>query len=135
MTKYYDENRVKVLDNYKKLREIKEYRLKFMFCSSRSRARLKNLEFNLDLKYLFNLWDEQDGRCAVSNRKFKLTIDSEDRREKDAPSLDRIDSKIGYLKGNVRLVTLHTNLALSTFGLDAFYQLCEDVLYFNKGMQ
>jgi len=44
------------------------------------------------------------------------------------PSLDRIDSNLGYEPANVRLVCAAVNFALNEFGEDIFRMLCEAVL-------
>lgn len=65
-----------------------------------------NREFNIDLDYLVSLWEKQDGKCAITN--LPLT------HEYNCPSgasPDRIDSKEGYIKGNVQLVCKAVNLA------------------------
>lgn len=73
----------------------------------------KNVKFqttDIDEKYLKDLWEQQEGFCALShipiipryqNRKKSLSV----------ASLDRIDSSIGYMKGNVQFVALGINYA------------------------
>ena len=75
------------------------------------------------------LWDAQQGRCAVSGLAFS------DERHEDAfvktpfaPSLDRIDSTAGYLKGNVRLVCMAANFALNQWGDDVLRRLAHGVV-------
>lgn len=47
---------------------------------------------------------------------------------KKAPSIDRIIPHIGYIKGNVRLITYHMNISLSDFGEKEFNVLIESYL-------
>ena len=42
-----------------------------------------------------------------------------------APSIDRVDSTLGYVKGNVRLVCTIVNIALNEFGDEIFGKMCE----------
>ncbi len=55
-------------------------------------------------------------RCAVTNTPFSLEVLSHDGRKPFAPSIDRIDSQVGYAKDNCRIVCLATNIAMNTWG-------------------
>ena len=48
------------------------------------------------------------------------------------PSLDRIDSSKGYLKGNVRFVTVMANLAKGTFSDAELVRFCQAVAAHNQ---
>jgi hypothetical protein len=68
-------------------------------------------EFSITPKYFAALVREHT-RCAVTGVAFEF----EGKRNPFRPSLDRIDSSRGYEPGNVRLVTLAANLAMSNWG-------------------
>jgi len=74
---------------------------------------------NLDPLYLAAIWHQQGGRCAISGILMVLPPDglTWERRTRDPwkPSLDRADPTLGYVRGNVRFVTVIANLAKSTF--------------------
>jgi hypothetical protein len=74
-------------------------------------AEQRGLDFNLDLEFLKNLWDKQDGKCAYTNINMDI---AETYRHKNhsimAASVDRIDSNKGYLKDNVEFVCRFVNL-------------------------
>lgn len=100
--------------------------------SAKYRAKKLNVSFNLDTKYLIDMWEEQQGRCAVSGRIFDLSRpDMYASTRANSPSLDRINSKEGYLKGNVRFVCYQVNTALNEYGEEALISLCKDILAFN----
>ncbi len=44
-----------------------------------------------------------------------------------APSIDRINSEKGYTDGNVRLVCVAVNWALSDWGIEVFEKICSSV--------
>jgi hypothetical protein len=64
---------------------------------------------DLDLSYLKELWEAQDGRCALTN--IPIFFGATDYVH--MPSIDRRDSGIGYLKGNVQFVSCSINYAKS----------------------
>jgi hypothetical protein len=65
------------------------------------------------------LWGAQNGRCAISG----LPLIRRTFGTKKAPnvaSLDRINSEIGYIKGNVQFVAYSLNLAKQDFSSSDF---------------
>lgn len=59
----------------------------------------RNLIFDVSIEYLWNLYLEQDKKCAIS----KVDIFFNPVKDRTS-SLDRIDSSIGYIEGNVQWV-------------------------------
>lgn len=102
-----------------------EWRVRQLLARAKNRAIAKNLPFDLSADYLLHLWEEQGGKCAVSGRTFCLDYDG---LHPDTVSIDRITPQLGYVRGNVRLVTYHVNVAISEFGLSAFLNLCSDCI-------
>lgn len=105
-------------------------RLSKLFCMARNRATLKNLPFDLDREFLWNLWEENEGCCALTGRPFDLAPwGKKGQVNPNAPSVDRIKPKQGYTKGNIRLIVYHLNISLSDFGTEEFEKLAKDFLY------
>ena len=80
----------------------------FRYTLRNAKKRFK--EFNLDLEYLKELWENQKGICPYTKIKLKLPeykTTVEDARIR--ASLDRIDSSQGYIKGNVQFVSTPIN--------------------------
>jgi hypothetical protein len=100
-----------------------------MFQHAKSRNKTHGLDFDIDKEYLLSLFERQNNECALTGIKFQYDIgdDSLDLTHKRpfAPSLDRIDSKRGYTKDNVRIVCVIVNFALCEFGDQVFDQMCE----------
>jgi len=74
--------------------------------------RRKTKKFNLTVEYLQTIWDSQNGLCAISN--ISLELPSNTRGFKtvkpfNGASLDRIDSSLGYIEGNVQFVCMGIN--------------------------
>lgn len=102
----------------------KEGKLSWMLRGVRSRSKAKRIPFDIDIDYLNDLWNANDGCCALTRIPFQLGPgERKGRMHKYGPSLDRIIPKLGYIKGNVRLITNHMNVALSDYGLEAFEEL------------
>ena len=64
-------------------------------------------ENDLDINYIKELWYKQQGRCAITN--IPLELKGENFNVK--ASIDRIDSALGYVKGNIQIVSCAMNWA------------------------
>jgi len=120
--KYYQENKEKInehskeyyQENKEKINEqTKQYRLenkeKWMCNTSKVRAKQKNLPFNLSTEYLKEIWPE-DNKCPALG----ITMKKGDFCVTDhSPTLDRIIPKLGYIKGNVQVVSALANRIMS----------------------
>lgn len=70
--------------------------------------------FDIDEKYLKELWEKQDGICPYTGIRMMLPQNIGEQRNNGSlkkMSLDRIDSSKGYVKGNVEFVCLAINRA------------------------
>lgn len=67
-------------------------------------AKKNGLEFNITKEELINIYNRQDGFCAVSN--LKMTLNNKHGKGKSFRNvaINRIDQSKGYIKDNVRLV-------------------------------
>lgn len=63
----------------------------------------RNLDWDLTIDYLDDLWESQEGRCAYTGIPLKLDHQVSDRTDQTA-SLDRINNDLGYVKGNVQFL-------------------------------
>jgi hypothetical protein len=106
-----------------------DYKLNRLLHGSKTRASSKALPFNLTLKYLKELYEEQEGLCAVTNKPFCFTAHpTKHVADKDSVSLDRIDPELGYTKRNVRFVTFQVNCAKGFYTDEEFYEMCANAL-------
>lgn len=85
----------------------------------RSRGRL---DVNIDAEYLQSLWDQQQGLCKYTGLQMELNRNP---RKSMAwfrgVSVDRIDPKRGYVRGNVQLLCNWANTAKNALHEDAFF--------------
>jgi len=100
------------------------------------KARSRGGETDLDLPFLEALWSEQRGRCALSGIAMEMppsTLAWETQSlDPWKPSLDRIDSARGYLKGNVRFVTVLGNMAKGRYSDADLMRFCRAVVERNR---
>lgn len=78
----------------------------------------------ISLYYFRTLIDRAGGLCELSGLEFVYDGDG---RNPFSPSIDRIDSSIGYVEGNVRLVCLIANLGMSEWGHEPFIKLAKAI--------
>jgi len=88
-----------------------------------ARSRKKN--YSLSPEYLWELYLNQDKKCALSG----IPIDF---RKNGAASLDRIDSALGYVEGNVQWVYNKINIMKNEYTQDEFLQLCKIITEYDK---
>ena len=69
-----------------------------------TKSRMKSSD-NMSLEYLINLYETQNGKCALSGIKMANLIG-----DHATISIDRIDPNFGYIIGNVQLVCQFINL-------------------------
>lgn len=82
----------------------------------------RKLSFDITKKYLWELYQKQNSKCALSGLDIpfgKSTIDTSD------ASLDRIDSSLGYIEGNVQWVHKDVNKMKMELNQDRFIELCK----------
>lgn len=87
-------------------------------------TRARRIEWNLDYNYLDQLWESQQGKCAYTG----WIIDFGTCSQEQTASLDRIDSSLGYVPGNVQFVHKDINTMKWSLPEQRFLSLCEAVV-------
>lgn len=95
----------------------------------RSTAKTKNLEFEVSIEYLWELYEHQNGKCALTGMDIYFNDYNLDQK---TASLDRIDSSKGYIPGNVQWVHKEINRMKSNFPTDGFLRWCNLVINNSK---
>lgn len=96
-----------------------------------SSAKRRGIYYNLDTKYLWDLYVEQNKKCALSE--ISIEFEQEYSRFKlQTASLDRIDSSQGYTKDNVQWVHKRINFMKQNNTDEYFIELCKAVANFNR---
>tara|TARA_R110000868_G_scaffold244259_1_gene500424 strand:- start:303 stop:857 length:555 start_codon:yes stop_codon:yes gene_type:complete len=102
-------------------------------CRQRSKKTLHNKcntpkEMDIDLAFLLELWDQQGGICPISGMKMKLPSTGKNTKDPDRASLDRIDNSEGYIKGNVRFISMMANFCRNDFTDEQVIDFCRKVI-------
>lgn len=86
-------------------------------------ARYRTLECDITPESVWNLFLQQDCRCALSGIPLRFNQPGEQQTMTTA-SLDRIDSSKGYIKGNVQWVHKIVQKMKWELSQEAFVQMC-----------
>ena len=89
---------------------------------NKGRFSIKKKGCSIDLQYLKQQWEKQNGICPYTKLKMILprnTLEYNKTKSLMKASLDRIDSSKGYVEGNVEFVCCAINLAKNDFCKEA----------------
>lgn len=93
-------------------------------------AESRNLEFNITKEYIWNIYENQNGKCALSG--LLIEFGTKDAHEIKTASLDRIDNSKGYIEGNVWWVDKKINQMKLDFTVNEFIEMCNKVATYNS---
>jgi len=91
-------------------------------------AVVRGYSWNLTPEELNEMYDEQDGLCALSG----LSIGWSKSGWEHSASIDRLDNDAGYFVDNVQLVHKKINMMRGSLAVDEFLELCASVTDKNK---
>lgn len=92
-------------------------------------AEARGLVFDIQAKDIRDLYDEQEGFCALSGQHINLPLSS--RYDTVTASIDRIDNSKGYTQGNIQLVHKRVNMLRGPLSVEDFIELCKMVAEYN----
>ena len=92
-------------------------------------AKKRDLAWDINIDQVMQIWDEQNGRCALSGVLMQAAKDGKGRKDLNV-SLDRIDQDKGYLFNprNVQLVCLRVNLMKHDMEEHDLYWWCQNIV-------
>jgi hypothetical protein len=96
-----------------------------------NKCSLRGRNHTLDINYMLDLYEKQKGLCALSGR--PMTHITGKGRLMTNISIDRIDSNIGYIKGNVQLTCLAPNLMKQNMSKEELLNWCLDIVRSKNG--
>lgn len=98
------------------------------FSSVRGGAESRNLEFNVTIEEIWQLFLQQDRKCAYSKLDLCFVYSYNTDCVKQTASLDRIDSSKGYMIDNVQWVHKDINKMKWSFSHEIFIDYCKRVV-------
>ena len=94
----------------------------------KSNAKKRNLDFSITKEYILQLFISQNQKCPLSGIELKLPIRRSDNWAANLASLDRIDSKKGYIDGNVRWLLWKVNRMKWDMTDEELYEICQIIM-------
>ena len=122
-----DKNKAKKEAFYAKLAGDVNRSLIYHWQQARKGAVKRHIDFSISADDIIALWEEQKGLCKLSNVPMTLTHGTMTLQNPTKVSIDRIDSTIGYHKGNIQLVIWQINCAKSVWSNEQLIELCISV--------
>lgn len=96
-----------------------------VFNKIKAQAIEREIEFDITMEHIGDLFEEQGGRCILSG--IELTLKKHTKDTTQTASLDRKDSSKGYVVGNLQWVHKDLNRLKGTFSQEEFILLCKQV--------
>lgn len=99
------------------------------------RARNRGMGFDITLPYLAEVWESQEGKCSLTGIKLsppRVKTPNDPVMEENVASVDRIDSSLGYTKGNIQWVHRVVNYMKQNYKQEVFIDWCKKVTEFNS---
>lgn len=85
----------------------------------------KKLEFSITIEYAWSLFEKQKSKCALSG--VDINLNRTFGKFTGTASLDRIDSGIGYVVGNVQWVHKDVNRMKNSYDQEYFIDVCKKI--------
>lgn len=112
--------------NYNKLKKgLEDISGTFYFRVMRN-AKNRNIVFDITIKDVLEVWLKQNKKCAYTNLELYIASNKKNRSNQTA-SLDRIDSNIGYVKGNIQFVHKKVNMMKGQLSDEEFLFFCREI--------
>jgi hypothetical protein len=93
----------------------------------KNNAKSRSYPFNVTIKYLQNLLEKQDYKCALTNMIMLCPKNYIEKREMTSSpyllSLDRIENDLGYIEGNVQFTCVWANKARGSYENELFKEI------------
>lgn len=126
--KHYEENKEKIGEaKHKRWHESIKPRIESdlrLFFKQRMKdsikKRKKKHECTITINDLVELYEKQNGRCAITNIEMTTIFNTH-----TTISVDRIESSVGYIPGNIQLVCVAINLAKHHLSQESIIEFVE----------
>lgn len=94
-------------------------------------AKTRGIDFNLTKEEAYNVFTQQEGKCALTGLDLVFEKDSKNLNSRTA-SIDRIDSSKPYQKDNIQWLHKHVNLMKNSHSEEYFIEICNLIVKNNR---
>ncbi len=102
----------------------------------KTQALMRNLEFNITLIEVWEQFEKQEGKCVFTGEPLQFSsIRNKKYGLQTTASLDRIDSSLGYIVGNIQWVHKEINRMKGSLSDQDFINLCKKIVDNNLQQQ
>lgn len=103
------------------------------FTKIKQQAKIRNLSFDLTIKYIEQLYEKQNFKCSLSGIKIEFDSRTPHKNKKYGnASIDRINSSKGYTEDNIQIVDKNINIAKMSMSQQEFIDMCKRVSKYNE---
>ena len=107
-----------------------------IWCRIIKSAQAREVEVSITQKEAWELFEQQDGKCALSGVDLYFAKNSKElKQQMMTASLDRIDSTKGYIKGNVQWVHKIVNYMKQDYNQTEFLDWCRKITKQNENVR
>jgi hypothetical protein len=103
-------------------------------CSARAQAskaaKNRGIEWAIDSQFLRVQWEKQQGRCFYTG--IPMSLDVKTFRGMRKPSIDRVDSGVGYVAGNVVFCLTAINYLKNDYGAEEVIELLHELVELHR---
>lgn len=96
-------------------------------------AKRRGIPLTIDRQYAWDLFCQQDGKCAISGVTIDFATNMRDERLTHTASLDRIQNSKGYVEGNVQWVHKKINIMKNVMTREELLEWCERIVLMASG--
>ena len=89
------------------------------------RVKKRDKVYDITLDDLLTQWNEQDGICPYTGLTLIQPKDSKGIALMYKASLDRVDSKLGYVRGNIQFISASANLGKNNMSHEEMVEFCK----------
>jgi len=95
----------------------------------RKSKKRQDIKVSISIEYAWQLFLKQNKKCALTG--LDIVIANRRNKQHNTASLDRIDSSIGYVEGNVQWLHKDINMLKNIYDQDYFIKMCKLVADYN----
>jgi hypothetical protein len=91
---------------------------------------VRDINFDIDIDYVMNLYLEQNGKCALTGWDLEFVRGGvyDNGTNPRAATIDRIWNSSGYVRGNIQLTCWQPNRVKGSLSNKEFIEMCKNIV-------